>query len=85
VRALALSLSFALAVGLVAEGNARPAGPAMPGPATADYARGSREADDAACVKCHGAIATEHGRSLHAKSWSDPSFQRGLAIEPKAF
>ena len=67
-------------------GVALPApGASMPGPATARYVRGDRAAEDAACRRCHRAIAAEHDASLHARSFSDPSFQRGYAIEPQAF
>lgn len=59
--------------------------PRMPGPATASYERGARERDDAACTRCHGSIAREHEASLHARSFTDESFQKGYAIEPEAF
>jgi len=57
----------------------------LPGPATNAYRRGDRERDDLACRACHVAVAREHDRSLHAAAFSDPSFQRGYAIEPAAF
>lgn len=57
----------------------------LPGPATNAYRRGDRERDDQACRTCHVAVAREHDRSLHAAAFSDPSFQRGYAIEPAAF
>lgn len=61
------------------------AGPKMPAPATAAYARGTREAENAACIKCHSGVAKEHEASLHAKSFSDASFQKGYQQEPLAF
>jgi hypothetical protein len=83
----ALVITLALALGLVsADGGGHPSMRVrMPAPATAAYARGAREADDAACVKCHAAIASEHEGSLHAKAFTDASFQRGYAAEPAAF
>jgi hypothetical protein len=57
----------------------------LPGPATAQYVRGSRAAKDAECEQCHANAAREHGTTLHARAFSDASFQRGYAIEPKAF
>lgn len=57
----------------------------MPGPAGSAYARGTREADDARCVRCHGAVAQEHQGSLHAKAFVEPSFQKGYTMEPIAF
>lgn len=59
--------------------------PRAAGPATEAYARGAREAANAGCVRCHAGVAATHDGSLHAASWTDPSFQRGYAIEPTAF
>lgn len=59
--------------------------PRMPGPARADYVRGTRAEDDAGCVKCHSAEAREHEASLHRASFEDGSFQRGYLAEPLAF
>jgi hypothetical protein len=61
------------------------AAPRMPGPATAEYARGAREAKNATCLQCHTAAAKAHEASLHAVSFTDPSFQKGYAKEPEAF
>lgn len=61
------------------------AAPKMPAPATANYARGTREADNASCIKCHSGIAKEHDSSLHARSFSEASFQKGYQQEPLAF
>ncbi len=57
----------------------------MPGPATEGYERGSRAEDDARCVRCHASTATSHDASLHRVAFSDPSFQKGFAIEPAPF
>lgn len=57
----------------------------MPAPATAAYARGDRESDEARCRRCHSAIASEHAGSLHAQAFVEPSFQKGYAAEPAAF
>lgn len=48
-------------------------------------ARAAREADEAACRKCHAGVAAEHDGSLHARSFTDASFQRGYTMEPAGF
>ncbi len=39
----------------------------------------------AACAGCHADIAAEQARSFHARSWTDPMFQRSFAREPQRF
>lgn len=58
---------------------------AMPGPATMQYARETREAQNAGCIRCHEGVAKEWRASLHRASWSDASFQRGYRQEPTPF
>lgn len=78
---------FFLGGALFALAGAAPALPnrTLPAPATERYVRGAREAEDAACRKCHARVAGEHERSLHEAAFADPSFARGYAIEPAAF
>lgn len=84
--AIAFASATSSAVAIAVVGPARgDASSRMPAPATSSYARGDRADRDAACAKCHGAIAREHDTSLHARSFVDASFQRGYAIEPEAF
>lgn len=64
---------------------AAPASLSLPGPARPTYTRGDRAAEDARCVACHGGIARDHERGLHAQAFSDASFQRGYRMEPIAF
>lgn len=88
-RSASRLLAIAIGAGVVAIAVGGPArgdgAPRMPAPAAASYARGDRAERNAACTKCHGAIAREHDGSLHARSFVDASFQRGYAIEPEAF
>lgn len=41
--------------------------------------------ENQACEGCHAEIAAEWRASEHRSSFTDPTFQRALAIEPKAF
>jgi hypothetical protein len=87
VRGRALVVVAAVTAGSLAfarGGRAVPE-PRAPGPSTPAYVRGTREADNAGCIRCHSGVASAHGGSLHATSWTDASFQRGYAIEPAAF
>lgn len=77
--------AFALVLCAATGSAAPPAAPRLPAPATRAYVRGAREAVNARCEACHGRVATEHRGSLHSASFSDPSFQRGYAIEPSPF
>lgn len=45
----------------------------------------SKEAENAACERCHADIAAEWRASLHARSWDDPLFLSAYAIEPLPF
>ena len=40
---------------------------------------------NAACGACHVAIAAEHAASEHRTAFTDPAFQRALALEPFPF
>lgn len=75
--------SVALALATLRAGSAPT--PRMPGPATDRYERSTRAEDDARCVRCHASTATTHDASLHRASFSDPSFQKGFALEPAPF
>lgn len=56
----------------------------LPGPAP--QRRGVNIAqENKACESCHSEIAQEWRSSLHRQSWTEPSFQRALAIEPLPF
>ena len=55
----------------------------LPGPVPVRV--GDPVAENARCVECHSDIAAEWRGSEHQTSFSDPVFQRALAIEPSPF
>lgn len=69
--------------GPAAEGPTGGAPAAMPGPARGRKADAVRE--NAACVGCHAAAATEWRASLHARANVEPTYRRAFAIEPLPF
>lgn len=56
---------------------------ALPRPAPSSAADPVRE--NRACEGCHPQEAAEWRASQHRSSFTDPTFQRALAVEPKAF
>ncbi len=83
--AAAIAIATGALVASTTGGRAAPSTSRLPSPARATYERGEREALNASCERCHAGVAAEHRASIHARAFSDPSFQKGYAMEPAAF
>jgi hypothetical protein len=63
-----------------AEGGAKAGGSHFQAPGGLDPV-----AANAACARCHADVAQEHEGSRHRQAFTEPAFQRALALEPFPF
>ncbi|HET9956698.1 MAG TPA: multiheme c-type cytochrome [Polyangiaceae bacterium] len=60
-------------------------GSELPGPAPRGRESARAQAMNISCVECHRAAAREWAVSRHAQAFTNPEYQRALAIEPLGF